>query len=353
MIELDVTLRLSRFPLRVSARLEGRAVAVLGPSGSGKTSLLETIAGLRRASGRLAIQGETVLDSRAGLDVPPERRRIGYVPQDACLFPHLDVRENVRFGMRRRRDSVFEEAVSTLEIGPLLDQFPATLSGGERQRVALARALAVEPRLLLLDEPLAAVDRELKERILPYLLSVKERLGIPLLYVTHNTGEAGLLAEEVLLLQAGAVALQGPPSAVLRSMVLPEIDPDARHENILAGTIEPAEASADTALLRLGRTVLVVPAAAAPPPGTKAVYAVSPEDILVSTRPPDHVSARNVLSGTVTSQDDSPAGDWVRVDAGGIAWTARLTRSAARELGLETGAPVWLAVKSHAIRRLH
>lgn len=217
MIELDITLPLSRFPLKVAARLEGRSIAVLGPSGSGKTSLLETIAGLRRkASGHIAIDGESLMDSGAGIFLPPERRRVGYVPQDACLFPHLDVRGNVRFGMKNGRQAHFDDAVSILEIAPLLERFPSTLSGGERQRVALARAIATEPRLLLLDEPLAAVDVELKERILPFLLRVRESLRIPLLYVTHNAGEAEAVAEEALLLRDGSLAWRGAATAILR-----------------------------------------------------------------------------------------------------------------------------------------
>jgi molybdate transport system ATP-binding protein len=353
-IELhDVALPLARFPLRVSATLAGRAVAILGPSGSGKTSLLETIAGLRRrASGRITIDGEVLMNSAAGVFLPPEKRRIGYVPQDACLFPHLDVRSNVRFGMKDARDSVFDEAVSILEIAPLLARFPATLSGGERQRVALARAIATQPRLLLLDEPLAAVDRELKERILPYLLRVKEALGTPLLYVTHNVGEAGAMAEEALLLREGAVALQGSAPTVLRSMTLPAVDPDTLYENILAGRMEPDATAGETAHLIVGQTRLVVPVAGASPATGSAVFAVSPDDILVSTRPPDHISARNVLRGTVLTKQDSDAGDWIRVAADGIEWMVRLTRSAAAELRLAPRSEVWLVVKTHTLRRL-
>ena len=354
MIELhDVKLPLARFPLRVSATLVGPAIAILGPSGSGKTSLLETIAGLRRkASGRIQIDGEVLMDSAAGTFLPPERRRIGYVPQDACLFPHLDVRRNVRFGMRGGREAVFDEAVAILEIAPLLARFPSTLSGGERQRVALARAIATQPRLLLLDEPLAAVDRELKERILPYLLRVKEALGIPLLYVTHNTGEADAVAEEALLLREGGVELQGPAPAVLRSLTLPEVDPDTRYENILSGTLERGKVPGETAHLRVGQARLVVPSAGAFPSSGSAVFAVSPDDILVSTRAPDHISARNVLRGTLVAKQDSEMGDWIRVAAGGIEWTVRLTQSASAELRLAPGSEVWLAVKTHTLQRL-
>jgi molybdate transport system ATP-binding protein len=351
-IELDVRLPLARFPLAVRAELHGETVAVLGPSGAGKTSLLEVIAGLRpAAAGLVRVGADLLMDSACGVFVPPERRRIGYVPQDSCLFPHLDAGSNVRFGMRSDAPAgLFEEAAAILEIEPLLSRFPATLSGGERQRVSLARAIAAAPRLLLLDEPLAAVDVELKERILPYLLRARDTLRIPFLYVTHNAGEAAAVAEEALLLRSGAVEAQGKPEAVLRSMMVSAADPDARFENILAGVVEAGDG--ETTTLRVGQTKLTVPAGASSPPSTRVLYGVSPEDILVSTEPPGQVSARNVFRGTVLSEDVNRAGAWIRVAASGIEWTVRLTRAAADELGLGPGEEVWLAIKTHAFRRL-
>ena len=354
MIELDLSLPLAAFRLEVSAKLGSDAIAVLGPSGSGKTSLLECIAGLRRgAEGRIVIDGDLVIDSARRMRRPPERRRIGYVPQDACLFPHLDVRRNVRFGLRTSaRGGVFDEAVSILQIEPLLDRYPATLSGGERQRVALARAIATEPQLLLLDEPLAAVDVELRERILPYLLRVRETLRIPFLYVTHNTGEAAAVTSEALLLRRGALARQGPTAQVIREMMTSSVDPDARFDNVIQGELEPGREGDDRLILRSGEALLVVPPGPAAESGGSAVYAVAPEDILVSTEPPAHVSARNVLSGKVVSQDVSAGGAWVRVAAHGIEWTVRLTRAAAEDLELHPGARAWLAIKTHVFRRL-
>ncbi len=353
MIELDLSLPLASFRLGVAAKLASDAVAVLGPSGSGKTSLLECIAGLRRAEGRIRLDGDLLLDSERGVRLPPERRRIGYVPQDACLFPHLDVRRNVRFGMRASgRRGVFDEAVAILEIEPLLDRYPATLSGGERQRAALARAIATEPHLLLLDEPLAAVDVELRERILPYLLRVRETLHIPFLYVTHNTGEAAAVTSEALLLRRGAVSRQGPTPRVIREIMTSPLDPEARFDNVVAGELEAGRAGDDLLFLHAGEARLVVPA---PPGGEsagRAVYAVAPEDILVSMQPPAHVSARNVFPGRVVTRDVSDAGAWVRVAAAGIEWTVRLTRGAAVDLGLEPGAQAWLAIQTHAFRRL-
>jgi molybdate transport system ATP-binding protein len=349
-IELDVTFPLAEFHLRVSAKLEADAVAVLGPSGAGKTTLLECIAGLRRARGHIRLEGDILLDSERSVRLPPERRRIGYVPQDACLFPHLDVRSNVRFGMRGAgRDGLFDEAVAILEIEPLLGRYPATLSGGERQRTALARAIATQPRLLLLDEPLAAVDVELRERILPYLLRVRETLRIPFLYVTHNTGEAAAVTSEALLLRRGALARQGPAIEVIREMMASAADPEARYDNVIAGELEPGRAGDDRLFLRTGEARLVVPGGARP---GRAVYSVAPEDIFVSTEPPVHISARNVLPGRVVTQDLSEAGAWIRVASSGLEWTVRLTREAARDLGLEPGARAWLAIKTHAFRRL-
>ncbi|MFY9552800.1 MAG: molybdenum ABC transporter ATP-binding protein [Thermoanaerobaculia bacterium] len=354
MIELDVALPLARFPLRVAMRLSGEAVAVLGPSGSGKTSLLESIAGLRRkASGRIAVAGETLMDTSRGTFLPPERRRVGYVPQDACLFPHLDVEGNVRFGMRDggAGERLFREAVDILEIGDLTRRYPATLSGGERQRVALARAIATEPRLLLLDEPLAAVDPELKGKILPYLLRVREAMRVPFLYVTHNAGEARAVARETVVLREGTVVFSGAPDEALRSMSL--LDPEARFDNILAGRFVGESARGDTASLRVGQALLAVPAEQTAHPGAaQAVFAVAPEDVLVSTRPLEGISARNVHPGSVISREISGATAWIRIAALGLEWTARLTLSSADELGLESGTEVWIAVKSHAFRRL-
>jgi molybdate transport system ATP-binding protein len=356
-IELDLTLPLARFPLRVTRTLSGRAVAILGPSGSGKTSLLESIAGLRtKAAGRIAIDGEVLLDTRASRFVPPERRRIGYVPQDALLFPHLTVERNVRFGSPSRNgsDALFREAVSILEIDRLLARYPSTLSGGERQRVALARAIAARPRLLLLDEPLAAVDVALKGRILPYLLRIRDALRIPFLYVTHNGGEARAVAEEAVVVREGAVVFAGAPEQALEWIA--QGDPEARFDNILAGTLEapPPEggASRGIGVLRIGEARLIVPTEDADPASSLAVFAIAPEDVLVSNRPLVGISARNVLPGAVVALEIGEASGRARIRAQGIEWSALVTKEAVRELELAPGRPAWIAVKTHAFRRL-
>jgi len=351
-IDLDVTLSLAQFPLRIEATLSGQAVAVLGPSGAGKTSLLECIAGLRRkASGRIVVSGMKVLDTGAGTFLPPERRGIGYVPQDALLFPHLTVEDNVRFGMRTvaAGESLYREAVAILEIGDLTKRYPVTLSGGERQRVALARAIATQPRLLLLDEPLAAVDQQLKGRILPYLLRIRDELRLPFLYVTHNAGEARTVAKEAIVLREGGVAFAGPSDEALRFLTV--LDPEARFDNVLAGDIGARATAGETASLSVGSAVFAVPAEEAGAPG-RAVFAVAPEDVLVSTKPLTGVSARNVRPGAVISREISGSTAWIRIGSVGLEWTARLTLAAADELDLQPGCPVWIAVKSHAFRRL-
>jgi molybdate transport system ATP-binding protein len=353
-IALAVRLPLPRFTLRVDAELAGDAVAVLGPSGSGKTSLLEAIAGLRpRATGRIALDGAILQDDAAAVRLEPEARRVGYVPQDALLFPHLDVAENVRFGLRRgARSGLISELVEILQIGKLLGRMPGAISGGERQRVALARALAAEPRLLLLDEPLAALDVELKERILPYLIRVRDALRVPFLYVTHNAGEASAVARQALLLREGQVVRCGPVDAVLAAMAAERVDPAARYENVLAGELEPGGPGSETAILHANGARLVVPAPTGGETGGRGVFSVAPEDILVSEEPPERVSARNQLPGRVLSAREGPDGTWLRVEADGIAWTVRLTRAAEEELALAPGARVWLTIKAHSFRRL-
>jgi molybdate transport system ATP-binding protein len=352
MMELSLALPLARFRLEVEARFASASVAVMGRSGSGKTSLLESLAGLRRgARGRLVVQGRTLLDSASGVEVPPEARRMGYVPQDSLLFPHLTARENVRFGVRKGRPSRVDEAVALLELEPLLHRYPATLSGGERQRVALARALATDPTLLLLDEPLAALDVALKERVLPYLLRIRDEARVPLLYVTHQLGEARVLAQEALLLEEGRVRAVGLADAVLGGAARGVLGLEGE-ENILEGVLErPAEGG-----LRLRVTQglgLWVPEGPGLVAGMRAAYAVLAEDILLSMAPLTGVSARNVLEGMVARVEEAGVSERVlTVEVVGVPLAVRVTEAAVRALNVRAGARVFLAVKSSACRRL-
>nr|AYM53936.1 molybdate ABC transporter ATP-binding protein [Corallococcus coralloides] len=351
---LAIRLPLARFTLEVETRLEGASVAVMGRSGSGKTSLLEVLAGLRRgARGRVEVGGRVLLDSEAGVDVRPEARRMGYVPQDALLFPHLTVERNVRYGVRGAKHSRVDEAVALLELGPLLSRYPATLSGGEKQRVALARALATDPALLLLDEPLAALDVALKERVLPYLLRVRDEAKVPMLYVTHQLGEARVLAREALLLDEGRVRAAGPAVEVLGPAVRGLLAAEGEaEENILEGVLERPEGEGPRLRVAEGLS-LWVPDAPELAAGTRAAYAVPSEDILLSMGPLTGVSARNVLVGTVVRVEPAgPGEDAATVDVSGVQWVVRLTVASVRELGVAPGARVYLAVKSAACRRL-
>lgn len=343
MIELDLTVPLAAFQLRVQAELRSRAVSVLGRSGSGKTTLLLAIAGLRAAQGRLRLAGVTLLDTAQGVCLPPELRRVGYVPQEALLFPHLSVADNLCFGRTATRKAV-EEAVELLELGALLRRFPGTLSGGERQRVALGRALATAPRLLLLDEPLAAVDLELKERILPYLLRVRDEARVPLLYVTHNLGEAQVLSEECLVLERGQLMAQGRIGEALGLARLRAIDPGATFENVLDGEVRGGQ-------LQVGQLRLSVPLLGLGE-GARATFAVPGEDVLISTQPLSGISARNVLGATVSSLEASAEEALVRAEASGVSFLVRLTSEGARELELAGGKRIYLVVKTQSFRRL-
>ena len=215
MITLDFVLRQGDFVLEIRERVTARITALFGPSGAGKTTVLDAIAGLRTpASGRIAIGSRAVFVGGT-IDLPSHQRHVGYVTQDVALFPHMNVRRNILYGRRRGQKLVLGTVASMLEVTPLIERHVATLSGGERQRVALARALMSAPELLLLDEPLAAVDLELRKRILPYLERVRDELGVPILYVTHDRDEVSRLADHVIVLNGGSVVRSGAPSSAL------------------------------------------------------------------------------------------------------------------------------------------
>ena len=352
MIRLDFQAPLARFPLRITADLDAPVTAVMGPSGAGKTSLLDSIAGLREiASGRVAIDDDVLVDTAAGKRVPPQHRRVGYVPQDAGLFPHLSVRENVLFGARGATEEV-AHAIDVLEIGSLGGRYPSALSGGEKQRVALARALATRPRLLLLDEPLAALDVSLRERIVPYLLRIRDEWSTPMLYVTHNVGEAVALAGEVLLLEEGRVEALGPPLGLLAT---PALSREARSgiDNLFAGRIAAHDPVGGVTRVPLaGGLVVSVPLCADLPVETPVTVAIRAEDVLVSTEPVRALSARNVYEAVVRGIETAPGEAALRCLVGPDLpeWLARLTPAAVADLGLAAGSRVWLAVKSHSVR---
>jgi len=209
-IRLQFTLRQGDFELTVNETLEARVLALYGPSGAGKTSLLESIAGWREPqSGEIEIDGRLLYASTRRIDVPVRRRRVGYVPQDGLLFPHLTVRRNILYGAPAHHAASIERVSGILEIADLNDRPVAGLSGGERQRVALARALMASPSLLLMDEPLAAVDVARRQRILPYVQRVRDELDVPMIYVTHQASEARAIADCVLMLDEGRVTGRG------------------------------------------------------------------------------------------------------------------------------------------------
>lgn len=214
MLRVDVVKKLGEFTLEASFTSEGRVTGLFGASGAGKTSLINMIAGLVKPDrGTIALDGETLDDSVAGLHIPPYRRRIGYVFQDARLFPHLDVRQNLDYGRRMNRldqdQAQQKRVIDLLDIGSLLDRRPGKLSGGERQRVAFGRALLSKPKLLLLDEPLGALDEERKREILPYLVRLRDEAGIPMVYVSHDAAELRQLATQIVMLKGGRITAFG------------------------------------------------------------------------------------------------------------------------------------------------
>jgi molybdate transport system ATP-binding protein len=214
--DLDFALHQGDFTLDISVHVEGRAVALFGPSGSGKTSALEVIAGLRAPRrGRIAVNGHVLFDSERHVNVPVRQRRTGYVPQDILLFPHLNVRENVTYGLRAGTRPDLRALVELLELPALMDRRVGSLSGGERQRVAMARALYSGPDVLLLDEPLAAVDLPRRRRIVDALLGIRDELSVPLIYVTHLPEEALSVADWAVLIDGGRVIASGPPGEIV------------------------------------------------------------------------------------------------------------------------------------------
>ena len=333
-------------------------MGIFGASGSGKTSLLEAVAGLRHGvEGRIVAGSEVWLDSDDGIDRPPEDRQVGHVPQDGLLFPHLDVRGNLLAGARRARklgldpEALLHRITSMLELEPLLDRAVQNLSGGERQRVALGRALCSGPRLLLLDEPLAALDVPLRRRLLPYLRRLRAELTVPMLLVSHDPLEVMALCDTVMVLRQGRVAGRGDPRALLADpRILGPEEGEGAFENLLVGRLLRRERG--TAVVELGPGVELVTG-----PGPEAIdcdvlVGIPANEILLALREPIGLSARNILSATVV--EVRPAGEvrWVSASLGpGLpALTVEVTADTPAALGLEPGQELFLVIKATSCR---
>jgi molybdate transport system ATP-binding protein len=328
-------------------------VALFGRSGCGKSTLINVIAGLLRPdAGRIALDDFVWCDTERGIDVPAERRGIGYVFQDARLFPHLRVVANLRYALKRATGPHFidlEAVVGLLDLGALMNRRTHQLSGGERQRVAIGRALLTQPRLLLLDEPLAALDAARREEVLPYLETLRDRLALPMVYVTHHFDEVLRLATHLVLLEAGAVIAQGSLGAMslnphLRSLI-------GRDEvgAIIDGSVLGADPASRLTRVRVGAGELRLNIAELAM-GTGLRVQVLARDVIVSTRAPQHLSVRNSLAGIITQIDDDADSDLITIDIGGTAILARVTHAATLDLQLATGMRIWALVKSVSLR---
>ncbi len=359
---IDAHLRLQRrdFQLDVALALPSQGItALFGPSGCGKTTLLRALAGLERAAGRVALEDEVWQDDTTGCFVPTHRRPLGYVIQDAALFPHLDVRGNLNYGRRRATGTskriAFDAVIDLLGIEHLQARRPSTLSGGERQRVAIARALATGARLLLMDEPLAALDAARKAEILPYLERVHRELALPVVYVTHAMDEVARLADHLVLMHEGRILAAG---ALTKLMARPDL-PLARLDD--AGVVINAEVAEHDVLHGMTRIAFngssLWVGQSATLPGQPVRARILARDVSVTRHRPTETSILNVLPVVLGSVQRESSTALLRLRAGNGApqgqWTllARITSKSLDALNLQPGDALHAQIKGVALMK--
>ena len=334
---------------------EAPLLGVYGPSGAGKSTLLSFIAGLLHADeGYLRLDGDVLYDSAAKVRIPPENRRIAMVFQDHQLFPHLTVRENLRFGYDLLSDDLcrFEPAriIELLELDLLLDRRPATLSGGERQRVALGRALLCSPRLLLLDEPLSALDGDRKRRILDYLREIKQQLGLPMLYVSHSLPEILELTDQLLVLAEGRSLAVGPFFEVLHQEPVVELSQALGLQNVLRVTVLSHDLEAGSTRGQAGMAELRLPRLSEPVGGEVPIM-LRPEDIILSKNRIEGSSLQNQIQAEIVETWPAGSGVLLRADFG-QQLLVEVSRRAAQDLALAPGVQIFLLFKARALKSL-
>ncbi len=334
-----------------------RGITILfGASGAGKTTLLDCIAGITLPdSGQVIIGDRALFDSEHRINVPIRSRNIGYVFQDLALFPHLNVESNVAYGLAgvhpQEREQRIGKALDALGIAALRKRRPTQLSGGERQRVALARALVTQPSLLLLDEPLAALDLPIRMKIADDLRRSIQNLTIPVLYVTHSRDEVLMLGERLLVLEQGRVIAQGTPHEVLSAPQSETVAQLAGFENLFDAEVTSLHRDRGTMTCRIGEALEIETPLVRAEPGTKLRLGISAGDILLATSAPVGLSARNILPGKLLSLSQRDAIIVARVDCG-VELSVHLTLGARDSLELAPGRQVWVIVKTHSCHLL-
>ena len=354
-MSLDVDIDHVRGNFRIAARFTAAPglTALFGRSGSGKTTLVDIVGGLVRPDrGRVAVDGQVLLDTEHGVFVPSHRRRIGYVFQDSRLFPHLSVRGNLLYGRWFNREpgsaaaADLASVVELLGIGHLLERKPTSLSGGEKQRVAIGRALLAHPQLLLMDEPLAALDEARRAEILPYIERLRDERGVPILYVSHSVAEVARLATTVVILTDGKVTAVGPVADIL-----PLAD-SGDGGSVLDATVARHDEAFQLSVLTSAAGELQVPRLSAPVGAPVRAY-IRARDVMLSLRPPEEISALNVLAGRIAAIEPGAGGAQaeVKLDCNGAALTARLTAKSVQRLALAPGKSVYAVIKSVSFER--
>lgn len=351
MISARVRHRQGDFTLDAAFESGSGVTALFGPSGSGKTSLVQMLAGLTRPQDAVIRFGDTVWNDTANrIFVPPYRRRIGYVFQEGRLFPHLTARQNLHYGRffapRGDRRISEQEVVALLGIEKLLDQRPVTLSGGEKQRVAIGRALLSAPRLILMDEPLSALDRSRRQEILPYIERMRDEVKIPVIYVSHALDEVARLATRVVLLEEGRVRAVGEPR-----VVFPELSSDhdgVAPQSILEASIIGHDRDFGLSMAAIGDSTITIQPIDLPA-GTPVRIRVPATDVMIGLDRHSDLSALNQLAGTVTGLETEGHHVLVSMDCHGQKLLARITRLSAERLGLKPQKPVYALFKAVSV----
>ncbi|WGV16092.1 molybdenum ABC transporter ATP-binding protein [Fuscovulum ytuae] len=351
-LEVALSHRFGGFALEVDFTAPPGVTALFGRSGSGKSTVVNAVAGLLRPErGRIVVDGEVVLDSGAGRMLPAHRRRMGYVFQDGRLFPHLTVRQNLLYGRwfaPKGAGVPLDRIVDLLGIGTLLERRPGGLSGGEKQRVAIGRAILSNPRLLLMDEPLAALDEARKAEILPYLERLRDELSLPILYVSHSVAEVARLATTVVLLEAGRVVTAGAVGDVLADPAIAPVMGLREAGAVLTARLVAQEEDGLTRLDHAGGAIFLPRVMA--PAGTEIRLRILARDVMLAVERPSGISALNILAGVVEEvrAGDGP-GAMVRLRVGDEALLARITQRSARMLDLAPGRAVFAVLKAVSV----